>query len=310
MPRADSLYILAAGHSGSTLLNLILGSHSRAVAVSELTNLPVNIARNEVCTCGQALHDCAFWRAVAAQIESQRGIDILEEPTRFDLGYIDAPRGPYRGPPAYRAAWKLRRIALYASIVTGVPLPAFMRHRFDRGMRNRLALYDAVRAVSGASVVVDASKEYLQGVTLQRWRPTQAQLILLVRDGRAVFYSNLKRGFGRAVSLDSWLNYWRNTLAVVTAGADPARVRTLHYENLAADPEKQVRAVCDFAGLDYEPGMLDIGSKQHHVTSGNNMRFNKSGIRLDTKWREELAAADLAFFEKHAGALNRRLGYE
>lgn len=36
---------------------------------------------------------------------------------------------------------------------------------------------------------------------------------------------------------------------------------TVHYEDITADPEKEMRGLCDFLGLDFEPAMLDYGRK-------------------------------------------------
>jgi len=202
-------------------------------------------------------------------------------------------------------------MAVYVSQVTGVPLPPLMRRRFSLGLQNRLNVYDAIRKATGTSVVVDSSKAYLQGVGLYQCQPDRTRLVLIVRDGRAVFYSGLKRGFGRSNSLDAWRNYYRHALPLLRRRVRPEHVMTVRYEDLAADPVTQIRAICAFAGLAYEDSMLDWSNKQHHIVSGNNMRFGANArIRPDIKWRSELTEGDQAFFEKHAGSLNRQLGYE
>lgn len=43
---------------------------------------------------------------------------------------------------------------------------------------------------------------------------------------------------------------------------------TIHYEDLTADPENEIRAVCDFLGIPFEPGMLRYGSAQTVVQKG------------------------------------------
>lgn len=42
-----AVFICSAGHSGSTLLSLLLGSHPAGVALSEIARLPENLALNE-----------------------------------------------------------------------------------------------------------------------------------------------------------------------------------------------------------------------------------------------------------------------
>jgi hypothetical protein len=48
---------------------------------------------------------------------------------------------------------------------------------------------------------------------------------------------------------------------------DRARSRndglTVRYEDVTADPEREMRRICEFLGIDFEPAMLDYGTKQH-----------------------------------------------
>lgn len=38
---------------------------------------------------------------------------------------------------------------------------------------------------------------------------------------------------------------------------------TLTYEDLTADPERETRRICEWLGVDWEPGMIDYGTKEH-----------------------------------------------
>jgi hypothetical protein len=306
-------YILSAGHSGSTMLNLMLGSHERAVAVSELTHLPKNIAHDEPCTCGKTVRDCPVWRSVFERLRHDTNADMLNHPFDFDLGFIGDSRAKYRaelGTP-YRVMWQLRRMAIYLSQLTGTTLPDYMSHRFRKALTNRLALYDAVRATTRSTVIIDASKEYLTGLTLYQMRPDDIRLILLVRDGRAVFYSNLKRGFGRSHSLQAWDRYYSHAMPLLTRNVPPQHRLLIRYEDLMSEPERQLRRLSSFLDLEYSPSMLDPSTKQHHITSGNNMRFTSGApVRIDEKWRTALDGDSRTYFERHAGKLNRSFGFE
>lgn len=304
-----ALYILSAGHSGSTLLNLLLGRHPACVAVSELTYLPGNV-RHDQCTCGQRVPDCDHWRRVARELRRRTGWDLFDDPARFDLGYRDAPRGPHRAGRGYRLAWQARRVARYLSYAHGVPLPSFVHSRFDACVRRRLVVYDAIRAAGGRRVVVDASKEYLLGAALNRASEGLTRLVLLVRDGRAVFHSNLKRGFPRLWSLAAWQKYYEHALPVIARSVRAEECLSLRYEELAADPAGQLARVCEFAGLDYDAAMLAKRARVQHLASGNDMRFHAQlEIRCDDAWQTALSRADRDFFDERAGALNAALGY-
>jgi hypothetical protein len=308
----DTLYILSAGRSGSTLLNLVLGSHSQAVAVSELTQLPDDIRRKRTCSCGERIHECSYWQQVAAQIREQMGIDAWRDPYSLRLGYICDPRRQNLPPVTarYRLAWKIRHGLVYLG-ESGLRLPRWTRREFDTGIRNTHRLHDIVRAVSGRPVVVDASKSYLKGLALYLERPRRTRLILLSRDGRASFYSRLRDGYGRNQSLKAWRNYYRHALPLLERRVPREHVIHVKYEDFASDPAGQLERICAFAGLAFEPAMLDLSTRVQHVTSGNDMRMaTKVRIRPDTAWRTGLRPADSRFFETWAGATNRRLGYE
>ena len=69
------IYIVGKGHSGSTLLDLLISSHSAITSVGELKSLSQR-TKNKVqdylrqpCTCGaEQLHDCPFWHKVDQEL--------------------------------------------------------------------------------------------------------------------------------------------------------------------------------------------------------------------------------------------------
>ena len=308
----DTAYIMSAGHSGSTLLNLLLGAHSSASAVSELTHLPKNIAHNEMCSCGKAILECPVWSQVIRRLGKRLELDLVSHPYGLQLGFIGDSRSLYsdRLGRSYQTAWKIRRMLVYFQQLTGIRLPAWAQHEFASALKVRIQAYEEIRAVTGEPVVVDASKEYLQGVSLYQSDPARTRLILLVRDGRAVFYSNLRRNQSLEESLDAWRKYYRHALPVIERRIPPEHVYRLKYEDLATGTEQQLRQICQFLDLEFEPAMLDPQATPQHITSGNNMRLSGNrSIKLDTTWKTALSSVQMAYFERHAGDLNRKLGY-
>lgn len=309
----DTLYILSAGRSGSTLLNLILGSHPEALGVSELSQLPRDVARGDRCSCGESVLRCPFWNAFLERMSRRLNVDFCSDPFALNLGFVADPRRNH-GPPLtarYQLAWKLRHAIVYCTGISGLEAPAFMRRTFDRGIDNTLVAYDVARQISGARLIVDASKLYLKGIALYRRRPQHTRLILLSRNGCASFYSRLRDGYGRTESLRAWRNYYRHALPLLQRHVPDEHVLRVKYEDIAMKPAEHVRRICDFAGLPYLPAMLELQSSEQHITSGNDMRLRSDArIRIDTAWQTGLKPDDRRFFEACAGGLNRRLGYD
>jgi hypothetical protein len=307
----DTVFIMSSGHSGSTLLNLLIGAHPDAVAVGEVTHLPKNVALNTICSCGMPVRECGLWAGVIARMSGRLAADLTRDPYVMDLGYIGATHVVDRSvmTSGYRRLWKLRHLIAYAKLRSGLA-PGLDGSRFARAITNTFSLFEEIRAASGTRLVVDASKDYVKGVGLYHHRPESTRIILLTRDGRAVFYSGLKRGQSRSAAIRRWRNYYTRALPLVERRVRPEHVLRLKYEEFAGETEAAIRRTCGFLGMQFDSRMLRLGTKVAHVANGNGMRLRGDRpISPDQAWRTELSSEDHAYFEQHAGALNRRLGY-
>jgi len=67
------LYIASLPHSGSTLLDLMLGGHSKIIGLGEVARFlerDLENSRQATCSCGNRMDDCVFWSQVASRLES------------------------------------------------------------------------------------------------------------------------------------------------------------------------------------------------------------------------------------------------
>ena len=90
--RLRLVYILCPGHSGSTLLDLLIASHSQIATIGEAKILTPSrgVASRRRCTCGvKGLLRCAFWSAVDARLREATGMRLDDlnvedpDPRRF-----------------------------------------------------------------------------------------------------------------------------------------------------------------------------------------------------------------------------------
>jgi hypothetical protein len=294
------------------LLDLLLGSHPRAISLGEITQLPKNLALDSRCSCGAAVTSCELWRAVLDRlVQEPQFAQVRARPYDLYLGLFEAGTviDARRQTPLRKIHRRLVYAAAYARWRFGV-LPAAVTAALAHGARNKHLLYRAVAETAGKGLVVDSSKHYLEAVALHRAAPERTKIVLLVRDGRAVFYSGVKRGHSRRKALNAWRQTYRRALPVLEAQVPAHDLLRVSYEALAENPARELHRICRFIGVPFDPRMLDFRSLVHHVLSGNDMRLAASpAIRVDAAWRERLAKKDLAYFERRAGALNRALGY-
>ncbi len=307
-----NVYICSAGHSGSTLLDMLIGSHSKVESMGEITHLPKNIALNTPCGCGDPVKECDFWKDSLVELEKRTNINMLTDPYAFDLGYIAAKVVVDKNYQTrfYDFSRKISHALLYAFYRYGIPLHFLVVKRFKQSILNNVELYQSVRMANGADLIVDSSKSYLKGLGVYLHNKEETRIVVLVRDGRGVFYSNVKRGFEQKKSLTNWMNYYKRALSLLDKYVDSKHMLFVKYEDLANDTKNVMMGISKFLNIEFENNMLDFSSKTHHITNGNNTRFISTSIKLDEAWRDKLTDPDISYFNDRASYLNKRLGYE
>lgn len=158
--------------------------------------------------------------------------------------------------------------------------------------------------------------------------------VSLVRDGRAVVTSYLghhpDKSFEQAVD---WLVANRR-IADSPVGVPSIRVR---YEDIAANQAGFLIRLGELTGIEYDHGALRFWEHEHHPAGGNpgpfqlirrhlrgrpgpndpdvvEQRYQRviadpTDVHVDERWRRELSDAQLAHFDRVAGAINRDWGY-
>jgi hypothetical protein len=315
----DLVYILAASHSGSTLLAMLLGAHPEAVTVGELSPSNFGDLAQYRCSCHARFLQCSFWQGVARRM-AERGTDFALN--NFHTRYQSVPgrytqrllRPLHRGPLLER----VRDLGLSACRT--------WRAEYPRLQRNNRTLIDVVRKMAGRRVVIDSSKSAVRLKFLLRIPDLEIKVVRLVRDGRGVALAYVDparfadasdprlRGDrdGERCPIEAAVREWRRSneeAECLLARLDRSRWIEARYERLCTDPESVLKDVFGFVGLDAEQRVRDFRAIDHHVL-GNGMRLDSSSeIQLDDRWRSELQPEHLACFERVAGKLNRRYGY-
>ena len=317
-------YILSASHSGSTLLAMLLGSQPGICTVGELKATSLGDPERYRCSCGALIKSCRFWNEVSEAMQ-QKGMefDVTRAGTSIQdvhSAYVRRLLAPlHRGP-----LWEMARdLALNLS-------PAWQAHVSHVQHRNRVLIETLVQ-VRPASVIIDSSKIGLRLKYLLRDPQLDVRVIRLIRDGRAVASSYMdpvafadaadpnRRAGGSGGHRDcerkpmlEAAREWRRSneeAETLLPAIGPSRSIEVRYEELCANPAETVRRICLFLGVDPVRVVLDFRSVEHHVL-GNGMRLDAtSEIRPDERWREHLTEDDLRVFDRVAGNLNRRYGY-
>jgi hypothetical protein len=379
--------VASAGHSGSTLLDVLLGNHSQVCSAGEMNRLTLH-APDRVCACGATVTVCDYWNRVRAVITRERRqasrirwdechtdlppqqpmlrlSGVLGEPLvdgeaiPFELRARLAAAGVSVGEGATVTRrgvrdfkWRLKDPATNRLLILRngeeclevydpevrwkkplriVPEPLEVSLALGtasavsmvRALSPRAASYaqiagnswtvaDAMAEVSNARYVIDSSKSPVRLKLLYMLRPERMRILHLVRDGRAVAASAIRRHDNMSASMAARI--WKRdnqNLRMMLRTVPDRRKLGVRYEALCEDPAAELRRVCEFLELEFDPAMLTLWSRPVHNIPGNPMLFNRSqrAIRKDERWRRDLSENDIQAFERAAGRLNRAFGY-
>ena len=269
--------VMSVSFSGSTWVNLMLGSHPEACSIGEIKK----ILEYGKMTCTLHGDECPVFSKVP---------------------YPDWPNGP--NPYA--------RIAE----VTG--------KRF---------------------IIVNNSRKFLHYGDGSDGTNIENRFIHLVRDGRAVTASMLRKwDTTMFASARLWAHDVRRNRRLINR-QNPDHRTVVNYEAIKADPAAQLARICEFLGVEPDPGMTDFWNTEHHFFGGNrgtlhgmlkkadpsaelapnaaagNAKTYVGNWDLkhyekqdpanfkDERWKSELTDAQLRMFNLVAGRLNRRYGY-
>ena len=143
-----------------------------------------------------------------------------------------------------------------------------------------------------------------------------AQLIHLVRDGRACFASLKQLEWWERSSITTMTTWTLAQQELNRAGRHlPAQqYHRLRYEDLLADPEPELDRLCRFLGEDFDPAMLEFGEAAADIVPERKSWHERTRGALDEArveaWRDVLDPEELGLFEHVAGRALRAEGYE
>lgn len=314
------VYLLSSPHGGSTLLSHLLGSHSTAVNMGEVSFIPKLLSLAENCTCGQPQVSCPAWVKVFSELEATTGVNLAADPYGLFLGdAVKQKQGSGKVDRAQQTRWvayqaKMRG-ALDTAALLGSPYASVMKMLTLPSIRESIVntnlLYQATSKAWGASMVIDASKTLKKGPHLYLNDPDNVRIIHLARDGRGVVASR-KKYMPVTAGAERWSHYHSVARRALDRWVDPAHRRFLRYEDLVQDPAGQLGALCRWLDIDFEDSMLDSTQvPESHAAGGNPARFSFGGgvQSVDERWRTSLDEADLAAFQRIGGRMNLHLGY-
>ena len=144
----------------------------------------------------------------------------------------------------------------------------------------------------------------------------EARFVYLVRDPRAVVNSmNAIKYYSKDATINAcnWRQSATDGYALLCSEVPEAQRMVVRYEDLVANPELTMRALCRFLGEEYEPGILAFYERtESNMPKTIRSPLLKAPITENNaeKWRSVVPPEQIARIESVCGDAMRTFGYE
>lgn len=267
-------FLLSSWYSGATLLTMLLDRHPAVVSNGE--GFPFHRRYQRfVCTCGNRLFDCNFYRHAAAHMQLEDKYDpavFLREP----VYNLPGPIRRYAMSP--RFAGRARHVLMSLSSTYRTETKAFCDAHIEF-MRRALQY-------SGATVYLDGTKCLRRVELLAQHLDVPKHFWLMVKDCRGYCASVVRaRRWPKDRALlaaREWVDYLR--FAKRLARANPAvPLRIIRYEDLCRHPSQILGDLFKELGLnDFDAETA--GPSDPHLL-GHKMRLSFDGrVEVREQW--------------------------
>lgn len=300
---ANLLYIAASGRSGSSLLDIVLGSHPDMMSTGEVHRLSLN-PESRTCPCGATIEHCPYWTEVRYALSVRLGKNIS--------AWSEFPVSN-----ALQTSAKVDRFLSQLVLYAGNRRLSHSLGRTLAHLQGEMAaadnswlLFDSIVGIAGASYAVDSTKSPVRMKALYMSRPRRTKVLHLIRDGRAVAASSMRRtGQSIEAASNAWVQANKNIDRMLRSLPEEA-VLMVRYEDFCDQPVEWMNRIFDHVGVARMSSVRIPDLGEHHAIPGNPILLQQVGdVTKDDRWRTELTSRDLDAYAKVAGAYAHGKGY-
>ena len=252
------IYIVGFGRSGSTLLDIMLGSDFRIFSSGELVNLIYAYLNGEYCSCGNKVDSCAFW---SKAISEWRECNALEDKDMRRFALLDRKYSHPKSMKAWYCALFSPRKGNYSEYLV-------LLH----------SLLHAIQRNAGVDTITDSSKSPVRLLNIMKLEGIDGKIIHLVKHPYGIIQSllkplgvNIKKGVqGELRTKSSFRTALRwvivNRFARFSSSKTGCYSVQLKYEELVLNPTDSLKNFV--AGTTMKEPFRGT-----HICAGNRMRM-------------------------------------
>ncbi len=253
-PKINIIYIASSAHSGSTLLDLMLGSHSEIHSGGEFYKLPLKMRTDggklHDCSCGKKVIECDFWARAAEKANTN--IEEIQSSRDF--------------------------FSMYERLI-----PAIL------AVSGKTYFVDSSKSLLRLKKYLES--EQCQVAIIHLVRDPRAVAYSFVRKSMRMAGKN-RRGFSKDNLILYFHTLWRvlrGNLQKNKSLSNQKVYHTIRYEELIAHPKQTLTGFLERLKLPFEETMIEYYDQTHHIVGGNHMRFQKKPLMTDREYTQKLS---------------------
>ena len=296
MTKSKIVSIICPGHSGSTLLDMVLGTLPNVVSSGEIVYIPWKIYKENnpdyattYCSCGETMGNCLFWGKILSRLSDKLGYHIYDNPKKFNISI----NRPFYYGKSLKASL-LRKIMIIGSFFININhLVSLLYIFYLKSIKNNWLLFDTISEVSGKNIIIDSTKDIYRYLFLRKQRNRRMKLIILIRDVYGVVSSSHYDQTKHKIKLRAkhWLRFYNLSLYNVIKHLNKSEYLVIRYSDLAKNVNTTRKKIAEF--LEITEPVQDISTlfpSQMHIVAGNPVRNKKKmDIKYDERWKQRLS---------------------
>jgi hypothetical protein len=275
--------VLCPSYHGATLLSLVLGNHSRVFSLGD--TIPPRSFSSHRCGCGETFAACAFWRRVRTVVGDADPRELV--PSRPRL----SPLGP-----------------LNAAMVIGLGLAATrlgVSGRRGQFVQANERFLQVCAEFAEFDIFIDGYKSLSRYMAFKTARFQIAGVIHLIRDPKS-FVASAKRN---RFPVESSARQWSQLHGAISSTTwwTGERVHRIRYEDLCAEPDRELKKLQSWMGLREEALLRPIDKSVHWI--GNSSMINFDGQIRRSKSETELTVEERRIVHRFTSKRAQAFGY-
>lgn len=258
--RLKYIYIIGAGHSGTTLLDLAISNQERIFSLGEFRHVQSEWKDNNPCSCGEPIRSCPIWSKVLSDF-SEEELWVLAS-----RDYHLKKKDPRNVPDLF--------VKVY---------PRFLKKLVE---------------VTGCEAISDSSKSFHKLSLIALIPDIDLRILYLRRHVGGVAASQRRKGKSALKAGLFWLI--RNIRILRYLNDSVLPWSEVVYEELASNPEKELKKIFQFIEVDFKYSLVTNFTKLRHIVKGNRIRdsHTKLSFHRPSVWQKRFSPIGADVYEK------------